>query len=40
MKDEKWALLSRREQQVVELLLQGLSNKQAALRLGISGGIW
>ena len=32
MKDEKFlALLSRREQQVVELLLQGLSNKQVAM---------
>jgi len=37
MKDEKiLALLSRREKEVVDLLLQGGSNKQIALALGIS----
>lgn len=37
MKDEKFsAVLSRREKDVVDLLLQGKSNKQIALALGVS----
>jgi DNA-binding CsgD family transcriptional regulator len=36
MKDEKLADLSRRERDVVDLLLQGKSNKQIALALGVS----
>jgi DNA-binding CsgD family transcriptional regulator len=36
MKDEKVFPLSRREKDVVDLLLQGKSNKQIALALGVS----
>jgi DNA-binding CsgD family transcriptional regulator len=36
MKDESSAALSRREKEVVGLLLQGKSNKQIALSLGVS----
>jgi len=36
MKDEFGAVLSRREKDVVDLLLQGKSNKQIAVALGIS----